>query len=372
MNRSSLPPSPFGADLWETLRTTEKPIVIYGMGNGADKLIARLEEIGQTVSDFFASDDFVRGQLFHGKRVLRFAEIKEKYADFVILVSFGSSIPSVMDAIFSLAEQYEVYIPDMPLAADAYFTADFYEKNYEKCLAVYDILADDLSKDVFANLIRYKLTGKPSYLRAAVAWEDTRTLLGFDHMRCAVDVGAYRGDTLKEMLAYAPALTTVFALEPDVKNFAKLATFAQTVEEKDIRPIHAAAWSENGTLSFSASGNRNASLGGEKDKIAGTASYKHKEILVKTVKIDDILESARVDYIKYDTEGAELAALTGSQETIRSQAPALRISVYHRSEDIFALPLWLFSFMKTRYRYYLRRTPAIPAWECDLIAIENK
>ena len=76
-------------NLWVHLKETKLPIVIYGMGNGADKIIEELEARGITVSDFFASDGFVRGHHFHGKRVLSLSEVKEKYESFIILVRFG-------------------------------------------------------------------------------------------------------------------------------------------------------------------------------------------------------------------------------------------------------------------------------------------
>ena len=68
-------------ELWQTLREEGKPIVLYGMGNGADKIISVLESKGMEFADVFASDDFVRGQLFHGKKVLRLSEVEEKYKD---------------------------------------------------------------------------------------------------------------------------------------------------------------------------------------------------------------------------------------------------------------------------------------------------
>ena len=55
-------------DLWEYLAATDKTVVMYGMGNGADKILAVCAEKGIVVSDFFASDGFVRGHFFHGKR----------------------------------------------------------------------------------------------------------------------------------------------------------------------------------------------------------------------------------------------------------------------------------------------------------------
>ena len=49
-------------DLWQTLAETNKTVVMYGMGNGADKILAVCERYGIEVAEFFASDDFVRGQ----------------------------------------------------------------------------------------------------------------------------------------------------------------------------------------------------------------------------------------------------------------------------------------------------------------------
>ena len=96
--------SAFKNDLWQYLALADKPVVMYGMGNGADKIIQVFDRYGITVSDFFASDGFVRGQTFHGKTVLSFSAIREKYTDFIIVVSFGSSLPDVLKNIYTLAE----------------------------------------------------------------------------------------------------------------------------------------------------------------------------------------------------------------------------------------------------------------------------
>ena len=66
-------------DLWEYLQNTDKTVVMYGMGNGADKILAVCEQYGIVVADFFASDGFVRGHSFHGKTVLSYSALKEKY-----------------------------------------------------------------------------------------------------------------------------------------------------------------------------------------------------------------------------------------------------------------------------------------------------
>ena len=92
--------------MWDRLSECGKPVVIYGMGNGADKIADRLLSKGIEVSDFFASDGFVRGQSFRGKTVLSFNDIKEKYKDFVILVAFATRLREVLDVIYELDEKY--------------------------------------------------------------------------------------------------------------------------------------------------------------------------------------------------------------------------------------------------------------------------
>ena len=76
-------------ELWSFLKEETLPVVLYGMGNGADMIIEELEKRSVSFADTFASDGFVRGQLFHGKRVLTLSEAEEKYGDFIILMTFA-------------------------------------------------------------------------------------------------------------------------------------------------------------------------------------------------------------------------------------------------------------------------------------------
>ena len=367
---SFLPSFDFNEDFWCEIQRETRPIVLYGMGNGADKLIERLSLLGKEVSDFFASDGFVRGQLFHGKRVLSLAQVKEKYGDFVILVSFGSHLEEVVNYIYSLADEYTVYIPDMPLAADAYFDAAFYREHYKDIEKAYSLLSDEASRRVFVQTVWYKLTAKPEFLKRAVCFEDEKALCDFAHIKCAVDVGAYRGDTLKELCMLAPQLEEVFAIEPDEKNYKKLVAVASDMQDITVYPVHAAAWDSDGEVFFDASGNRNAAIA-----LSGAnyASYEHKTKTIRSAKIDTIISGrTKIDYIKYDTEGVEREALIGSENTIKTFSPTLLISAYHKSEDIFSLLLFLEKKHEGKYEYYLRRHNCIPAWDLNLIAKERR
>jgi len=76
---------------------------------------------------------------------------------------------------------------------------------------------------------------------------------------------------------------------------------------------------------------------------------------ISTTTLDDLAASGsvgRVDFIKMDIEGSELAALRGAEGVLRRDRPRLAISLYHRPEDFFAIPLWVDS-LECGYRFFL-------------------
>ena len=124
-----------------------------------------------------------------------------------------------------------------------------------------------------------------------------------------------------------------------------------------------AVWSENSDGVFSGSGNRNSSVN-------SSVSYKSREELISLCSLDSQIDGT-VDYIKYDVEGAEERALSGSASLISANHPSLLVSAYHRSADIFSLVNKL-SREYPFYDLYMRRTECFPAWEIALIAVAKR
>ena len=153
-------------DLWHYLASEGRPVVMYGMGNGADKIIAVCEKYGVEISDFFASDGFVRCHSFHGKTVISYSDMKEKYKgqNPIVLLSFASSLPDVMALFKKVGKECELYAPDVPVFGETLFTIEFFEENRARFERIYEFLADDESKRIYTNVICYKLTGDIKYL----------------------------------------------------------------------------------------------------------------------------------------------------------------------------------------------------------------
>ncbi len=361
-NPCNLPEYPLECDMWDKLARENRPIIVYGMGNGADKLIERLSKYNVTISDFFASDGFVRGHSFHGKRVKSFSEIKAEYSDFVILVSFGSSRDEVIELFLSLDREYELYIPDMPVCEAEYFDRELYNSSYSDIKMAYDTFADEQSRNAFASIVNFKLTGKLSYLLGAYSTKsEMYSLISKKCIKSYVDAGAYNGDTLKEAIENFKFLEGAILIEPDPKNFKKLSKLIPTIDRVHIEAINSGAWCECRAGEFSVSGNRNSS-------VSATRSYENKSEEISLITIDSAVNFP-VDYIKYDVEGAELEALIGSAETIEKCHPVLLISLYHKSRDLFSLVNFMKEKYKGKYDFYLRRLKSVPAWDINLILI---
>ncbi len=353
----------FKEDIWHQLLDSNLPILIYGMGNGADKIINVFEKYGIKYSDVFASDGFVRGHFYKGKRVISYSEACEKYpSGFDIVVSFGTKLPDVIERIYSLAKKHKVYAPDVPVCGEELFCEEFFDEHIEEIYNARETFENEESKNVFDNIIRYKLFGALTYLKATEYSEnDCDALLNTDKYESYLDLGAYNGDTIKKYLSLCRNIKEICAFEPDRRNFKKLLSYCEQISDVKINALNCAVYSENTTLSFSASGNRNSTA-------IANGSFEHKTIEIEAIAPDSVL--SKVDFIKYDVEGLEYHALLGSKNLIQACQPDLLVSMYHKSEDVFKLPL-LVKCLNPNYSLYLRRLPYVPAWDLNLYAIKK-
>ncbi len=355
-------------DIWTYLSESNKPLVMYGMGNGADKICEVLGRYGLEISDYFASDEFVRGQSFHGKVVLTLDKIKEKYNDFIILVSFGTKLDSVIKRIIDLSKDHELYLPDVPVAGVDIFDYAFFKDNLYRIKASFELLHDKTSKEIFSDIICYKLSGKIEYLlkNTEETADSIKSLFDSQKWETFLDLGAYNGDTVKETISIAPRISKVLAFEPDVKNFMKLERYFEELPI-DTRAFNLCAWDKREELSFESSGNRNSTV----STINHTPSVGDtKRIVIQADSIDNVLSGDRVDYINFDVEGAESRALHGGVSTIKRWMPDLLVAAYHRSNDFFDLLIDL-SEIIPEYELFLRRKKCLPAWELNIFATKK-
>ena len=341
--------------LWDRLKQTDKPILLYGMGNGADMIIEVLDTLGIEFQDVFASDGFVRGHSFHGKKVLTYSQVKEKYEDFIVLMTFAVHDKETLAKVQQMSKECEFYSPTVPIAGKGLFTYEYLKEHADDFRKAYELLSDEKSKNDFIDVLNFKISGKTEYLFSSM-YEKEKLYEDIIHLtddEVIVDLGAYDGDTIREFTAVTNGrYKKIIAFEPDEKNFRKL---ERKTEELDrIERYNLGAWDKKETLFFAKKGGRNS----RKDENGVPVSFD---------SVDNIVKDA-VTFLKMDIEGAEAKALDGARETIRKNLPKLYVCAYHRNEDMYQLPQKI-KELDSRYKIYFRHHPYIPAWESNFYAI---
>jgi FkbM family methyltransferase len=370
--------------VWDFLARTEKKIVLYGMGNGADKILEHLHSLGKKPAGIFASDEFVRGQKFHGLTVQNYQSIKAELGDFVVVLAFGSELPEVLERFYALAQAHQVVAPHVPVfPGDEIVSAAWLKTHAQELQEVYDHLADDFSRQVFAGALNYKISGKISYLQqiTTARVQDLKNLFHFGTEEVYVDGGAYNGDTIKEFLQLTQGrYKKIFAVEPDKRNYKKLTEYVSSSNLANVQCLEKGLWSTSGRRAFSANSGRQATfvqpdayelakkaLLADKQTHSAQKVIKPKTIPVPVTSIDDFVGEEQATYIKLDVEGTEVPVLQGAAQQLAGK-PKLFIAAYHHDSDLFEIPLLLWK-LQPNYKIYLRKHPYVPDWELNFLAL---
>jgi FkbM family methyltransferase len=166
-----------------------------------------------------------------------------------------------------------------------------------------------------------------------------------------IDGGGCYGDTAVRFALQAGNGGRVFSFEFVPGNLdlfnQNLALNGELAERIEI--IRRALWDRSG-CQLSISGKGPASRVCRDDCASQNAET------VQTTTIDELVAEKRlgaVDFIKLDIEGAELNALRGAERTLKRFSPKLAVCVYHSLEDFFTIPEYLQS-LGLGYRFFLR------------------
>lgn len=333
---------------WEKIKNSPYPIAVYGTGNGADKVFSEFERLGITPDYVVASDSFARDRTFHGYKVLPLSELQRKVPDFIVALCFASGREDVIDTIKNLSKGHTVIMPSVPVYGDEIFNKDYLKSHLNEINSAYDNLADGKSKEVFKSIIEFQITGNLNLLfDCETEKEEALTLLGLTENETYLDLGAYRGDTVDELVNFTGGYAKITAVEPDGRSFKKLCRHSENMQ--NISLINAVVSDKCGTYFFSGNKGRGGSI-----KTCGTE--------IPSITVDSL--QTDFTYIKADTEGAELQMLNGAKATLQSK-PKLNISAYHRSEDIFSLVNKIRE-INPEYEIYLRHHRHISFWDTNL------
>ena len=214
-----------------------------------------------------------------------------------------------------------------------------------RIVTLYGLLNDEKSRCVFKAALKFKLTEDYTYLlevKDDVKKQYFDEVVKFSDEEVFVDCGGYTGDTIEAFLkAVDNKFKHIYSFEPDERNFKILTKYVEGLEQKDkIKAIKAGVYYKSSVFY----------LQGEEMAIACTNEATDRK--VEVCAIDDVVKFAPT-YIKMDIETFETYALLGAMESIVKYKPKLAISIYHKFDDLWNIPLLLKQWV-SEYDLYIR------------------
>jgi FkbM family methyltransferase len=329
---------------------TDYPVVLYGAGNLGRQAARNLVEMGLKVSAFIDAGA-IPGEVRQGIPVytladwLKFGQPKQFHAVVSIFNSDVDVVPIIEQlqaAGFARVLSVVDYIDLCPNGIKVPMwlaPMSYYRGKESQVAAALSLFSDRLSRQWFEGAMHVRRTGDWNALPKASVDDQyiPVDLPRWSEPMRLIDCGAYDGDTI-ELLSGQYRIAAAAAFEPDPDSYAKLVRRCRDFETFFL-PC--------GVSSSACLVRFDAGLG------KGSRIDSRGETIIQCVSIDDVAPSFSPTLIKMDIEGAELDALLGAERTLRRYRPYLAISIYHKPEHLWEIPLWL-AKLDLGYQMYLR------------------
>jgi FkbM family methyltransferase len=328
------------------------PVYVYGAGNVGKAVARLLQKRGAKLAGFL-DRNAKPGAVWQGLPILLPDQPPDRKQARVVIGIFNRDV-EILPIVRMLTDlrfaQITTFV-DFHAGAVAelgdhfWLTArDFYRGRAQEITQAAALFSDEASRELFNSIVQFRLTGDYTILRAP-RFEDQYfpgDIPAWTLPLRLADCGAYDGDTVRELARRQLPVEALAAFEPDAANFAKL---AQTARE--LLPHATASLIPCGVAATTSQVRFTSGLG------SSSAVSENGDTVIQCVALDEALAAFRPNLIKMDIEGAEYDALLGACGLISKHRPGLAISVYHRAEHLWTIPLLVQSWLRGG-RHYLR------------------
>lgn len=350
----------------------QEGIVLFGAGNLGKKALRALR--GNDIEPLAFSDNATPlwGAEVEGVKVLSPADAAARFGRSATFMVTTMDHHSVRRQLLDSGCQRIAAFPSLFWKSPASFLPFFCLETPRQTLShaarlrkAFGLWADIASRQEFLSQIAWRLLGDFDLLSPPVAGDQyfPEDLLALVPHEVFVDCGAFDGDTIRAILRRRTDFRCLVAIEPDPVNFGRLRKYLSELPDPlqdKVSPRKAGVGVTTGKVRF---------------EVTGTDHSKVSEqggLEVECIALTDLLEEHRPTFVKMDVEGAELPALLAARQAMRRSSAIWAVSVYHRPEDLWQIPLLMHSCLNG-HRFFLRRhSPAfydlvcyaIPAKRC--------
>lgn len=316
-------------------------VILFGASNYGRIVYTQLKSMDIIVEAFVDNDINKVGNIIEGVKVISVEELTQEDKEKRIMITSTYFSP-IYEQLISLGFK-NIMHRNLDLEKKLFYDKKIIEMNMKNIEEVYNILADDKSKEIMMGLINHRLTNDFSSIIYEGDQYFVEDIIKLSEEEVFIDGGAYIGDTIQQfIMKNTSKFEKIYAFEPDSKNIDGLNKFVyeNKINSKVIIE-EAGLYNKTGVMKF--------------DFVSETGSYISEKgtETIRTEKIDDYFKDIPVTFIKMDIEGAEKEALCGGEETIKRNKPKLAICIYHEPSDLWEIPLLIKKIMP-EYNIYIR------------------
>lgn len=366
-------------------------IIVYGAGNKAKLTIPLLESKGIVPCAVCDGNSALWGNTFLGKYpIYSYEQATSEFSNYCILICATVHVATeIIEELGKKGEKNPVFHCCNLFKVDSCFlSTQDYLSNFDRYSAVYDLLQDDLSKQIYIEFLNSKMTGSMFSLQKLTDGDtffDQELLGSCSSDDVYVDAGAYTGDTLCRFIAYSGLrYKKAILFEADEANFCALKNFVDYGVVPHTQLINCALWSEKTEKNFyTLKDNHNLHFGSPNlfndfneiaDNTSLFASEKQNTSAisqkVETVTLDSVLQSESPTIMKINALAADLPILEGSIQTLKRCLPNIILEYGVRPEYILA-EVELLHGLNLGYRFYLRQKSIFGDNKTVLYALSN-
>jgi FkbM family methyltransferase len=342
----------------------KRKLVLFGAGQNAAQIIATYFPLGSKIEFIVDNNSGKWGKTLLNIPIVSPDNLKTHSDEYVVLITIGGHYNSysvirqlkrmgiknyyhkALLQFQSLAETY-----DSPWVNDfTQFNAfQLIEDNKDNISKVRAFLTEEKSLFVYDAMIEKMKYSFKDYSDICEELGDeyfNDGVFEYGDEEVFVDGGAYDGtDTIQFADMLGSRLKKAILFEPDYTSYLRTKNNLSKYLTADRYSLYNVGLSNKNTQAVF------FSSGGEDARILENSTTQSGGVEIAC--FDNFQFSENITFIKLDIEGAELSALQGMAETIRLNKPKLAISLYHKTEDLWTLPLYIKQLVP-EYRLFIR------------------
>lgn len=327
-------------------------IIVFGAGVGGKKLyeFLKFHNLSEKIVCFSDNNELKFNTLYCEIPVYNPGELYERYSAALVIIASSAYTQIKAQLIKMGFTENNIVLYNFAFSDFDYTDKEFIYDHLEEFEEAYQLLSDEKSRQVFMNILNFKITKDTEHLQKLTDFVDDEInqyfdsdLIRFTGIEVFVDVGCFIGDTMERYFEVCEGkFYHYLGFEPDRELYEIISDKVKANEWRNISLHNIALGNRKGKMKFNAA---NYGSGMINERVGNS---------IDVDTLDNVLDGARVDFIKMDIEGFEYEAISGAKNTIQTHKPICAISVYHKREDFYKLVL-LLKKLNPDYCFYFRQ-----------------